>query len=91
MPTLRTGSQNCPSLPPKLLGASSFKGSQSHSGGRNSPSAWLVVQSGAQSLPFAPERRNEEVNCVRNASAFGHQGFAPGGSSDNSRQSEWRS
>jgi len=91
MLSLRTGSQNCPSPPPMLWVASSCKGSLSHSGGRNLLSAWLVVQSGAHSLPFAPGKRNEEVNCMRNASAFGHQDFAPGGRSGKSRQSEWRS
>jgi hypothetical protein len=91
MLSLRTGSLNRPSLPPMLLVASSCKGSLSHSGGRNLPSAWLVVQSGAHSLPFAPGRRNEEVNCMGNASAFGHQDSAPGDRSGKSRQSEWRS
>jgi hypothetical protein len=91
MLSLRTGSQNSLSLPLLLLGASRFKGSLSHSGFRPLPSAWQVVQSGAQSLPFAPSRRNKDANCMRNASAFGHQGFAPGGSSGKSRQSEWHS
>jgi len=91
MLSLRTGSQNCPSLPPMLWVASSCKGSPSHSGGRSLLSAWPVVQSGAHSFPFAPGRRNKQVNCMRNASAFGNQGFAPGSSSAESRQSEWRS
>jgi len=91
MLSLRTDSQNCPSLSVLLLGASGFKVFVSHAGSRELPSAWLVVQSGARSLPFAPGRRNEEVNCMRKASAFVHQGFAPGCSSGRSRQSEWRS
>jgi len=86
MLSLRKGSQNCRSLPRVLWAASSFNGSLSHSGGRNLPSAWLVVQGGAHSLPFAPGRRNEDANCMRNASAFGHQDFAPGGRSGMSRQ-----
>jgi hypothetical protein len=91
MLSLRTGSQNCPSLPPMLLGASSFEGSLSHSGSSRFLSAWRVVQTEAHPLPFAPARKTEEVNHVRNASAFCHEGFAPGGSSGKSRQSEWRS
>jgi hypothetical protein len=91
MLSLRTGSQNCPALPPMLWVASSCKGSLSHSGGRNLPPAWLVVQSEAHSLPIAPARNSEEVNQVRNASASCHEGFAPVGFSGKSRQSEWRS
>jgi hypothetical protein len=91
MLSLRTGFRNCPSLPLPHLGASSFRGSLSHSGGSRFLSAWRGEQSEAHSLAFAPAKSNEEVNQMRNASAFCHEGFAPGGSSGKSRQSEWRS
>ena len=91
MLALRTGSQCCPPLPLPHLGASSFQGSLSHSGGSRFLSAWRVVQGEAHSLPFAPGKGKEEVSCMRNSSAFGYQSFAPGGSSGKSRQSEWRS
>jgi hypothetical protein len=91
MLSLRTGSQNCPSLPPPHLGSSSFRGYLSLAGGSWLLSEWRVVQSDAYPLPLASGRRNEEVNCMRNVPAIGHQGFAPGGSSGKSRQSKWRS
>jgi len=91
MLSLRRGSQNCPSLPLAHLGASNFRRSLSHSGGSKFLSAWRVAQSEAHSLPFAPAGNNEEVSQMRNASAFCHQGFAPGGSSGKSKQSEWHS
>jgi hypothetical protein len=91
MLSLRTGSQNCPSLPLPHLGSSSFRGSLSLAGGSWFLSEWRVLQSDAYPLPFAPGGGKEDVNCMRNVSAFGHQCFAPGGSSGKSRQSEWRS
>jgi hypothetical protein len=91
MLSLRTGSQNCPCLPLLLLGTSSFRRSLSHSGGSRFLSAWRAVQSEAHLLPFAPAGNNEEVNQMRNASAFCREAFAPVGSSGKSRQSEWRS
>jgi hypothetical protein len=91
MLSLRTGSQNCASLPLPHLGSSSIQGSLPLAGGSWFLSDWWLVQSDPYSLPFAPGGRNEEVNCMRNVSAFGHQGFAPGGGSGKSRQSERRS
>jgi hypothetical protein len=91
MLSLRTGSQNHPSLPLPHLGASTFRRSLSHSGGSRFLSAWRVVQSEAHLLPLAPGRNNEEVNQMRTASAFCQEGFAPVGTSGKSRQSEWRS
>ena len=90
MLALRTGSQGCPPLPLPHLGASSFRGSLSHSGGSRFLSAWRVVQTEAHPLPFAPARNNEEVNQMRNASAFCQEGFTPVGISGKSRQSECR-
>ncbi len=91
MLSLLTGYQNCTSLPLPHLCASSFQRSLSHYGRSRFHSAWRVVHSEAHSLPFAPARNNEEVNQMRNASAFCQGGFAPGGSSGKLRQSEWRS
>jgi hypothetical protein len=91
MLSLRTGFRNGPSLPLPPFGASSFRGSLSHSGGSKFLSASRVVQTEAHPLPFAPARNNEELNQMRNASAFCHEGFAPGVISGKSRQSEWRS
>jgi len=91
MLSLRTGSDNFPSLPLPHLGASSCRGSLFRSGGNRFLSAWRVVQGEAHSLPFAPGKGKEEVRCMRNASAFGYESLAPGGSSGKSRQSEWRS
>ena len=91
MLSLRTGSQNCPSLSLPHLGASSCRGSLLRSGGSRFLSAWRVVQGEAHSLPFAPGKRKDEVSCMRNASAFGYESLAPGGTSGKSRQSEWHS
>jgi len=90
MLSLRTAFQNCTSLPSPHLCASRFRRSLPHSGGSRFLSAWRAVQSDAHSLPFAPARNNEQVNQMRNALAFSLEGFAPGGSSGSSRQSEWR-
>ena len=91
MLSLRTGLQNCTSLSLPHLCASRFRRSLPHSGGSRFLSAWRAVQGDAHSLPFAPGKGQEEVSCMRNASALGPQSFAPGGSSAKSRQSEWRS
>jgi hypothetical protein len=86
MLSLRIGSQNVPSPLPSRLQASSSRRTRSRSGASQFHSSWQVVQGVACSLPFAPDRKNEELNYMRNASAFVHAGFAPGGSSRNSRQ-----
>jgi hypothetical protein len=85
MLSLRKGSQNSPSQLPSRLHASSSRRTGSRSGAGEFHSSWQVVQGVACSLPFAPDRKKEELNCMRNASAFVHAGFAPGGSSGNSR------
>ncbi len=86
MLSLRTGSQDCPSLPPSRLQASSSMRTRSRSGASEFRYSWRGVQGVANSLPFAPDRKKEELNYMRIASAFGQAGFAPGGSSRNSRQ-----
>jgi hypothetical protein len=86
MLSLRIGSQNSPSPLPSRLQASSSRRTGSRSGANEFHSSWQVVQGVACSLPFAPDRKKEELNCMRNASAFVHAGSAPGGRSRNSRQ-----
>jgi hypothetical protein len=86
MLSLRIGSENSPSPLPPRSHASRSRRTKSRSGASGFHSSWHVVQGGAHSLPFAPDRKEEEPNCMRNASAFVHAGFALGGSSRNSRQ-----
>ncbi len=86
MLSLRIRSQNSPSPPPSRLQTSSSMRTRSRSGASEFHSSWQVVHGVACSLPFAPDGKKEELNCMRNASAFVHADFTPGGSSRNSRQ-----
>jgi hypothetical protein len=86
MLSLRIGSQNSTSPLPSQLQAPSSRRTRSRSGASRFHSWWHVVQGVAYPLPFAPDRKKEELNRMRNASASGHAGFAPGGSSGESRQ-----
>jgi hypothetical protein len=83
---LRIGSQNSPSPLPPRSHASRSRRTKSRSGASEFHPSWHVVQGGAHSSPFAPDRKKEELNYMRRASAFGHASFSPGGSSGESRQ-----
>ncbi len=85
MLSLRIGSHNSPSPLRLRLQTSSCGRTGSRSGASEFHSSWHVVQGVGYSLPFAPDRKNEEVNYMRHAAALSQAGFAPGGRSGKSK------